>query len=60
MPHPLCCFQGKEMLLFWDNNTNYKKYCNKKNVTKLLKYICVYIYFLLYNSVDLEMCDVPL
>lgn len=22
---PLCCFQGTEKFLFWDNNTNYKK-----------------------------------
>lgn len=31
-----------------------------KNVTKLSKYICTYIYFILYNRVDVEMCDVPL
>lgn len=61
MPHPLRCFQGKEMFLFWDNNTNdKKKNTATKNVTKLSKYIYIHIYFILYNRVDVEMCDVAL
>lgn len=60
MPHSLCCFKGKEMFLFWHNNTNYKKKIQQQSVTKLSKYIYAHIYFILYNRVDVEMCDVPL
>ena len=45
-PQILCCFQGTEMFLFWDNNnnnnTNYKKkYSNKKcdQITKVYMHI---------------------
>lgn len=47
MPHSLCCFQGKEIFLFWNNihNTDYKNTETKK-VTKLSKYIlCTYILY---------------
>ncbi len=46
VPHLLCCFQGQEMFLFWDNNTNSKNTATK-NVTKLSKYIYAHIYFTL-------------
>lgn len=46
---PLFCFQGTEMFLFWDNNTNYKKYSNKK-CDQIIK-VYMHIYTLYCTSV---------
>lgn len=59
MPHPLCCFQGKEMLLFWDNNTNYKQIQQQKCDQIIKVYMHIYTLYCIIR-VDVEACDVPL
>lgn len=56
----ICCFQVKQMFLFWNNNTKYKKklYKEDQNLSKYILY--AHIYFILYHCVDVEMCAIPL
>lgn len=61
-PRPVCRFEGKEMLLFWNNNTEHKIQQLKISPNYIIDtvYVCAHMYFILYSHVGVDVCDVSL